>query len=148
MTGELERGGPVDPILYTPTVRRARAYVLRGHWVADCPANCGQTQWVFRGHVNHEGFPCHCVGGNATREPQWYCRNCHLIAEIEWPPGSAMDDIMEVLLLRPNPVNRNWYPAGHDIALRFNLPHGQTPADLREENEENGVRAQKGGGSN
>lgn len=125
-----------------PTVRRARAYVLRGHWVADCPATCGQTQWVFRDHKNHEQFPCHCVGGNAVRESQWFCRNCKLIAEIEWPVGPLMDEVMEPLLLRPNPANRNWYPQDHELAIRFNLEHGQTPDDLRAENVEHGVPTQ------
>lgn len=143
---ELVHGGTELDMVHRkpPTVRRARAYVLRGHWVADCPARCGQTQWVFRGHKNYEGFPCHCVGGGALREPQWYCRNCHVIGEIEWPSGTLMDEVMDPLLLRPDPGTRNWYPRDHELAVRCGIPHGQTPDDLRAENVEHGVRANGG----
>jgi hypothetical protein len=47
---------------------------------------------------------------------------------------------MRILMLRPIPRNRNWYPQDHPVALKFNIPHGQSPADLLAENEEHGVR--------
>ena len=100
--------------LLAPT---ARARVNHGRWIADCPRR-------------------HCA--NAIRlkpgEPTFHCSGeggCHLITPIVWPPNA--DAIWEALAERPVPATRNWYPDGHVEAVRLNLPHGQTPADLREE---------------
>jgi hypothetical protein len=46
---------------------------------------------------------------------------------------------MAVLELRPIPHTRNWYPAGHETAVRFGIPDGQTVGQLRDENAEHGV---------
>lgn len=54
-----------------------------------------------------------------------------MVAPVEWPADA--DAIWAVLLERPVPGTRNWYPDGHDEALRMRLPHGQSPAELRDE---------------
>jgi hypothetical protein len=54
-----------------------------------------------------------------------------MVAPIEWPADA--EEIWAVLLQRPVPSTRNWYPDGHAEALRMRLPHGQTPADLLDE---------------
>lgn len=92
---------------------RARAYVNHGRWVTDCPANDGAAVLL------------------APRQGSMVCPKCHVINEIEWP--AEADEIMQVLEKRSNPQNRNWYPFGHDLALRGNKPHGQSVADLLEE---------------
>ncbi len=98
---------------------RARAYVYAGQWVAECPRGCGNVE------------PLPPAGGFA-------CSYCHLVTmDVEWPRDPAA--IMEVLARRPIPHTRNWYPAGHDVAVRAGIPHGQTVADLRAENAEHEV---------
>lgn len=99
---------------------RARAYVNHGRWVADCTrAHCANAEEL------------------APRQGTFHCSNCLQVAEIEWPADA--DDIWAVLGLRPVPQTRNWFPAGHDLALRSGTPHGQSVADLQDENREYGV---------
>lgn len=107
-------------------VTRARAYVYAGDWVADCPRGCGNVEPLFDRH-----------GG--TRKPQFFCSYCKMIAPIEW--ANDEEQIMEVLGKRPIPHNRNWYPAGHEGAIKLRLEHGQSIEDLREENIAHGVEA-------
>lgn len=98
-------------------VTLARARVNHGRWIADCPRRyCANAM---RLEPRQAMFHCGGEGG------------CRMVAEIEWP--SDADGIWEALLERPVPVTRNWYPAGHDEAVRLGLPHGQTPEELRAE---------------
>ena len=112
---------------------RARAYVYAGDWVADCT----------RDGCSNAEFLCDLANPRDPRSPRtrprgmFHCSNCQQIAEIEWPPD--MDGIMQVLGLRPVPHTRNWYPAEHDTAVRFRIPHGQSIDELRAENAEHGV---------
>lgn len=101
---------------------RARAFVYSGMWVAECPRGCKNVEKLF----DADG-----------RSNVFYCSNCKALADIEWADDEA--GIMAVLELRPIPQNRNWFPTGHDLAVRANLPHGQTVADLVDENREHGV---------
>lgn len=94
----------------------ARAYVNHGRWVADCPAEDGAAVLL------------------APRQGSIVCPKCYAIWEIEWP--SNPDEIMNALEKRANPQNRNWYPIGHVLALRGNKPHGQSVADLLEEQQQ------------
>ncbi len=99
---------------------RARVYQNHGRTVCDCPRPyCANAEKV------------------EPRQATFHCSNCMQVAEIEWP--SDFDEILEVLALRPVPQTRNWFPSGHELALRTGLPHGQTVADLVAENNEYGV---------
>ena len=91
----------------------ARAYVNYGRWVADCPVECG------------------CALELKPRQMTFACVECHTVTQVEWPDNP--DEIWEALSERPAPRTRNWYPKDHDLALRANLPHGQTVQDLRDE---------------
>jgi hypothetical protein len=99
---------------------RARAYVNWGRWVCDCPrADCNSAELL---------------------EPQqatFHCSYCRALAAVDWPPDA--DGIWDALARRPVPSTRNWFPAGHELALRAGLPHGQTVVDLAEENHEHGL---------
>jgi hypothetical protein len=97
--------------LLTPA--RARAYVNFGRWVSDCPQECGCALQLEPGQML---FPC----------PE-----CKVISEVEWPDNA--DAIWEALAKRPAPKTRNWYPAGHDLAVRFGIAHGQTVKELDDE---------------
>jgi hypothetical protein len=112
---------------------RARAYVYAGDWVADCTRDgCANAEFLC--DLEHPGNP----RSPRTRPRSiFHCSNCRQIAEIDWPPNVA--DIMAVLERRPIPHTRNWYPSGHDTAVRFRVPHGQSIDDLRAENQEHGV---------
>ncbi|OII61218.1 hypothetical protein BJP40_06740 [Streptomyces sp. CC53] len=95
---------------------RARARMYWGNWIADCPGNCG------------------CALRLKPAQASFPCPECKLISEVEWP--SNADEIYQVLLKRPAPRNRNWFPAGHELALRAGCPHGQSVADLEAETAE------------
>ena len=96
---------------------RARARVNHGRWIADCPRpHCANA---IRLEPRQGAFHCGGEGG------------CQMVAPVEWPADA--DAIWAVLLERPVPGTRNWYPDGHDEALRMRLPHGQSPAELRDE---------------
>lgn len=96
---------------------RARARVNHGRWIADCPRrHCANAM---RLDPRQATFHCGGEGG------------CQMVAEVEWPADA--DGIWAALQERPVPGTRNWYPDGHVEALRLGLPHGQSPADLRDE---------------
>ena len=119
-------GGTVRQLEWTrmrvPAGARAggttRAYVNHSRWVADC------------------GQP-YCNGAEMLepRQAQIHCSNCHWEGMVQWPPDA--DAIWGVLSLRPVPQTRNWFPSGHELALRSGVVHGQTVADLIAENAEN-----------
>lgn len=108
----------------------AFAYVYNGEWVADCPAGCNNVEFLYRqSHMN---------GARDIRLSFFQCSNCAFTTDkIVWPRREH--EIIEILRLRPIPGTRNWYPQDHPVAIKFNVPHGQTIQDLRAENEEHGV---------
>lgn len=112
---------------------KARAYVYAGNWVADCPRQgCGNVEHLFD-RIN----PARPDSLRTVRKTMFHCSYCHMMAGIEWAANEA--DIMAILELRPVPHNRNWYPVGHETAVRFGVEHGQTVQQLRDENSEHGV---------
>lgn len=99
---------------------QARAYVNFGRWIADCPNDCGGAMALQPG------------------QPEFYCAppgGCGQIAPVEWPINAQ--EIWDALAERRAPKNRNWFPKSHSLALKANCPHGQTPAELRDETAEN-----------
>lgn len=112
---------------------RARAYVYAGDWVADCPRACGNVEHLYQ--------PQRRGGPRVVQVPSFYCSYCKLgdaeTVPIDWPPNMA--DITTVLMLRPIPHTRNWYPKDHNTAVKSRTPHGQSVDDLRAENAEHGV---------
>lgn len=101
-----------------------QAYVNHGRWVADCSREF-----------------CNNAMKLEPRQGSFGCSNCGLDAVVVWPADA--DEIWRVLSRRPVPDTRNWFPAGHDLAVRAGCPHGQTPADLLAENEEHGVKGMR-----
>lgn len=97
----------------------ARAYVNWGKWIADCPMDCGSALAL------------------EARQVAYACPECKGVALVSWPDN--VDEITDVLAERPVPRTRNWYPSGHDLALRFGMPHGQSVSELREEARDHGV---------
>jgi hypothetical protein len=107
----------------------ARAYVYSGDWVGDCPRPCGNVEFL---HT-----PSRMNGPRDTPRAFYLCSNCGMQAPISWP--DHMNEILQVLMLRPIPQTRNWYPKDHPVAVNFRLPHGQSVRDLLSENEEHQV---------
>lgn len=101
---------------------QALAYVYCGAWVAECPTECGNVQAVSRDDAS-----------------LYRCVYCQQLAPVTWPPEREMELMMAVMNRRPNPSNRNWYPEGHPVAIRFGIPHGQNVQDLMDENAEHGI---------
>jgi hypothetical protein len=113
-------------------ILRARAYVYTGDWVADCPRpGCSNVEHLFE--------PVQPRGPRIRQKSLFICSHCGEQAVIDWPSQDFMFAVMEILVKRPVPSNRNWYPADHETAVRFRIEHGQSLDDLRAENEEHGV---------
>jgi hypothetical protein len=109
---------------------KARAYVYSGDWVADCTRpGCNNTEHLFRSE--RPGGP------RLKRADFFHCSHCGREAFVDWPGN--MIEISQVLMQRPIPSTRNWYPHDHPVAVRFRIPHGQSVRDLIDESEENGV---------
>jgi hypothetical protein len=102
----------------------ARAYANNGKWIADCPRP-------------------HCTSAELLLpwQPQFHCRSCHAEAPCEWPRDAPQ--LSEVLAGRGNPKWMNWFPAGHEMALRHGCPHGQSVTDLLGEDEEHASELQE-----
>jgi hypothetical protein len=110
----------------------SQAYIYCGEWVGDCPREgCANVEFLW--------MPLVPNGPRVQPKPMYVCSYCGMQAVIEWPDSEFMVGAMAVLMQRPVPDNRNWYPADHDVATRFRIPHGQTLDDLRAENEAHGV---------
>lgn len=111
---------------------RAQAYVYSGDWVSDCPRpDCSNVEHLF--------MPLRPGGPRVEPRRFFACSYCGYQTEITWPDRSFMADAMVVLMKRPVPATRNWYPVDHATAVKFKVPHGQSVDDLRAENEEHGV---------
>lgn len=109
---------------------KARAYVYAGDWVADCVRlGCGGTE-----HLFDRSSP---RGPRTVRRGSFFCSYCKAVAPVEWPTNTG--EIMGVLNLRPIPHTRNWYPSGHETAVKLRLEDGQTIQNLRDENAEHGI---------
>jgi hypothetical protein len=98
----------------------AVAYYNWGRWVVDC--ECGSALAYGIGGSLDAGQP-----GTTPM----ICRECRRITPIRWPPN--LDQIEAVLAKRPSPKHRNWFPRSHPMAVRNNLPHGQSVAELDDE---------------
>ncbi len=110
----------------------ARAYVYCGDWVADCPrGGCGNVEFLW--------VALRPNGPRMQPRPFYACSHCGHQGGIEWPDARFMAAVMDILMKRPIPDTRNWYPAGHPVAVNFRIPHGQSIDDLRAENDEHGV---------
>lgn len=103
----------------TLLTNQARAYVNFGRWIADCPIDCGSAMQLQPGQA------------------AFHCPECGHLTTVEWP--SNPDEIWEALGKRQAKRNRNWFPSGHQLALRSGSPHGQSVAELDAETEENKV---------
>lgn len=111
---------------------KARAYVYHGEWVADCPRpGCNNVEFLFR--------PARPGAPRTVKLDFYLCSYCGQQSFISWP--DRMVEIHQALLQRPVPDNRNWYPADHPVALRFNIPHGQTVRELLDEQAEHEAEA-------
>ena len=107
----------------------AQAYVNHGRWVAECPRPfCGNARRLEPGQPR---FWC----GPADDPANGFCG---LECPVEWPADA--EEIDRVLRRRPVPATRHWYPAGHELAVRAGIEHGQTVADLAAENDMYGVK--------
>jgi len=114
---------------------KARAWMYSGDWVADCPRGCGGVE-----HLYDRANPRNPASPRIVQKPEFRCSYCHMVAPVEWPTQLA--EITAVLMLRPIPHTRNWFPANHETAVRFRAPHGQSIDDLRAENVAHGVPAE------
>jgi hypothetical protein len=115
-----------------------QAYVYAGEWVADCPRlDCYSTEFLF--NPVDASRPASLANPRIARKPMFNCVNCGLVFPVDWPPQELQDEIMHILVQRPVPQTRHWYPKDHPVAVAHRIPHGQSPDDLRQENHDHGV---------
>lgn len=96
---------------------QVQAYVNHGRWIADCCRQyCGNAMKLER---RQAVFQCASSDG------------CGMEAVVVWPPNA--DELTEVLRARPVPSTRNWFPSGHELALRAGCESGQTVQQLKDE---------------
>lgn len=115
---------------------RARAHVNWGRWVATCPnRDCNNAEEIHP----WPGYPCGHSMCTVSEYPErvFHCSLCRAVASIEWPSNAA--ELWMELGNRPRMETRNWYPAGHEHAAQWSLPHGQTVRDLAAEHAERAV---------
>jgi hypothetical protein len=86
----------------------AAARVYWGDWIADCPAGCGNAEFVL------PGKPFFCTPEQG---------GCGISVHVDWPEDAPM--IEELLNRRPLKRNRNWFPGESvgELAIE-NLNHG------------------------
>lgn len=92
---------------------RSGAYVVEAHaswgmWVARCGYCPGSTDPLQR------------------FQPHVLCHDCGTITEVIWPTEEMVMGVERLLMMRPAPANRNWFP-------------GETLNDLMWENGEHGI---------
>jgi len=78
------------------------ARVDHGRWLIDCVCNGAAFAWV--------------------ENPRAACLGCGRVWRVKWPTKQTRERGEALLLLRPDPANRNWDPVSESLA------------DLREEN--------------
>lgn len=88
-------------------------YINWGRFIAECP--CGDAREVEPGQRMEA-----CVDGH--------------VMDLQWPDDAPQ--VMAVLGERISAKRRNWFPAGHEVAIRLGQPHGQSLDDLRQEADE------------
>ena len=92
-------------------------YVNHGRVIVDCPTEmCGNAYKVVRGQSEQV---CNGPGG------------CEAVIPLAVPDN--LSELIRELDKRPRPANRNWFPEGHPMALKGNMPVGQSPEDLSAE---------------
>jgi hypothetical protein len=93
----------------------AVVYVSWGRVVADC--FCGDAREL---KLGQKTMTC-CVNEKCPGH----------VSKLVWPDDMA--EILAALNERTDDRNRTWFPKNHPLALSNSLPHGQTAAELREE---------------
>jgi hypothetical protein len=113
-------------------MRAARAHVNWGRWIATCPNPVCNNAEELHPWATYECGHRDC---KLTEFPDtlFHCSECKTIAPIEWPTNAH--ELWAELIRRPERSNRNWYPEGHELAVRWNLPNGQSVRDLERERE-------------
>lgn len=88
-------------------------YINWGRFVADCSSvDCTDARELEPGQADMT-----CISGHPSR--------------LDWPDNAAQ--LMAVLQERLSDKRRNWFPAGHPLAVNLGQPHGQTLDELRAE---------------
>jgi ribosomal protein L37AE/L43A len=103
---------------YTRPKRKSRKQVMaridHGRWVVDC------------------AYPrCNAAQVASETDPRFLCHVCFNAGEggawmpVVWPPQPDRNEIETLLLLRPEPEQRNWWPHETiDVVRAENVEHG------------------------
>lgn len=115
-----------------------QAYVYHGNWIAECSRDgCSNAEFLF--WLRYADRPASAANPREVRKGAFLCTNCGGLDTVDWPEEGFVRELDAVLAARPVPDTRNWYPAGHPVAVTCRLPHGQSLAEVRAESEAHGV---------
>ena len=100
------------------------ALVRSGTYVVEAHASWGA--WAARCGLCPNGTPFrHLPGYLRPGTPQWECWLCGTVTEVIWPSEAMMAGVERLLMMRPDPTTRNWFPPEtlHDLMFE-NGAHG------------------------
>jgi hypothetical protein len=85
---------------------------------------------AFANHSQWKAFCGHrhaCDGAAALQrfQPGFICQSCGRATDVIWPAAEMVQGVERLLMMRPNPKNRNWLP-GEDLVdlMNENADHG------------------------
>jgi hypothetical protein len=81
----------------------AAVYMNRGWWVADCPR-------PFCHHAEYFGVAMNGAGVGGLHPEYMMCGGCSGAFPAAWPDTDMRRGVEQLLGLRPDTTNRNWYP--------------------------------------
>src|SRR4249920_228767 len=106
------------------------ALVRVGSHVVEAHANWGA--WAAKCGMCPNGTPFrHLPGYLRPGTKHWQCWLCGTVTEVIWPSEKMMADVERILMMRPDPTTRNWWP-------------GETIHKLMWENGEHGILSDPG----
>lgn len=111
-----------DLVRLSDGVQVVHVFANWGRWVAPCPT-CPSALQVVAGRVDVDAG---AVGWDAVRRRHGLrCLECGTLHVAVWPDEDMTAGVERLLLLRPDPTSRSWYPGEtlDDLAVE-NMTHG------------------------
>ncbi len=112
---------------------KVKARLNHGRWIVDCPLGCNSASLVYPGkpYICGDHYPrvfSDDPGAAADEVARAY--ELKHVYDVVFPGDKA--DIERALKSRPLDL-QNWFPNGHPLAIEWDLPHGQSPQGLIDE---------------
>ena len=101
----------------------AEAHASWSRWCVRC-GTCPSAEQLYP-FVNHAGQPAPAARGRYDPPARMTCRDCGAVTEIIWPAEDFARAVERLLMMRPDPSTRSWFPPEtlHDLMIE-NATHG------------------------